>query len=296
MTIHNQKITIAATTTLVVLITNVFIYFFLEKNKPNDDSSLEDKVLRFSYTLTNTSADFIPEVELFSYLPVTLPNTQNIKSITSSHDYEIVDDDDLHQSIKFTIQNFPPYGSRIVNLTLELQTSPLPHQERIKSTVFLKDEKYIETNSEIVKALADTLGEDDFPEKSIYQWLVNNLKDVGYVAENKGAKFALEQRIGDCTEHMYAFIALARAKGIPARGFAGFVVENPAQILTSSSYHNWAEFYDGKKWILVDSQRRVFNDKYQHYIPFRIFGGDSTDALASTNRFLTTDSRISINL
>ena len=294
MATHNKPLLllIFSLITSLILLIGVGVYWLLDENEQAIEQPV-DKILRFSYTLTNTSADFIPQTEFYSYLPLIIPGSQRIKAVTSSHDYEILEDGESQRSIKFVLTNLPPYGSKVVNLTIEVQVSALPQQDSIKEAVYLKAEKYIEVDSSAVQDLVRTF--EMAPEKAAYQWLANNVKDAGYVAENKGARFALEQQSGDCTEHMYAFVALARAKGVPARGVAGFVLEKPAEILTSSSYHNWAEYYDGEKWILVDSQRRVFNDAYRNYIPFRIFGGES-ELSTSTNRFLTADPRISINL
>lgn len=254
------------------------------------------KTLKFSYTLTNTSADFIAEAEFLSFLPLVLPGSQVITSLDASQDYEILDHDSNQHSIKFVIHNLPPYGSKVINLAIEVEVSALPQVQAIKKALYLKEEKYIEITSTPVQSIVQSLPRAEEPTKIIYEWLANNINDAGYVAENKGAKFALEKRLGDCTEHMYAFIALARAKGIPARGVAGFVVDNSAAVLASASYHNWAEFHDGKKWILVDPQRKIYDDKYQHYLPFRHFGGDPAAGELSTNRFLATDQRISIHL
>lgn len=294
MAIHNKPrlLLLSAFVASLILSIGVSVYWSLNKGEQAIVQPV-DKILRFSYTLTNSSADFIPRTEFYSYLPLIIPGKQVVGSISSSHNYEVIEGDGSQPSIKFVLKDFPPYGSKIVSLTIEVQVSALPQRDDIKETVYLKAEKYIEADSSVVQNLAKSF--EASPEKAAYQWLANNIKDAGYVAENKGARFALEQRSGDCTEHMYAFVALARARGIPARGVAGFVLEKPAEILTSSSYHNWAEYYDGEKWILVDSQRRLFNSAYQNYIPFRVFGGES-ELSTSANRFLTTDPRIFINL
>src|SRR5690625_8053461 len=84
---------------------------------------------------------------------------------------------------------------------------------------------------------------------------------------------------------MYAFVALARAQGIPARGIAGFVVNSSAAVLSASYYHNWAEFHDGERWVLVDPYKGVFDEQYENYIAFRLVGGTNNySGLAS--RFL----------
>src|SRR5690625_7987994 len=87
---------------------------------------------------------------------------------------------------------------------------------------------------------------------------------------------------------MYAFVALARAQGIPARGIAGFVVNSNAAVLSASDYHNWAEFHDGERWVLVDPYKGVFDDQYENYIAFRMVGGRKNHS-GSARRLLAVD-------
>lgn len=252
------------------------------------------KAQRFSYTLTNTSPEFIASTEFSVHIPTNIPGTQLLESIVASEQYRLVDEGDHQGSITFNIENLPPYGSRVINVTFIVKKSTEAGKEKPNAKAYLQSEKYIEKDSQPVVLLAQRLSDENNFARSAFRWLTNNLKDAGYVAENKGALFAIEQRIGDCTEHMYAFIALARAHGIPARGVAGFVVESDAEIAKSSSYHNWAEFYDGEKWVIADSQRGIFDRDYQNYIAYRIIGGD--EGQTSTSRFMAVDKRISIKL
>lgn len=62
---------------------------------------------------------------------------------------------------------------------------------------------------------------------------------------------ACDIRKGNCTDFHSLFIALARAKGIPARFIIGFpMAEKDGQ---TSGYHCWAEFFvEGIGWIPVD--------------------------------------------
>ncbi len=256
-----------------------------------------EKTLRFTYTLKNTANEFIPQADFVAMIPVEIAGAQHIVSITTTEKYELINKGAFNQAIKFTIQNFPPFATKIIGITMVLNVDALAKEDSIKKNPYLIAEKYIETDSLAVKEIAAQLvnKRSELTAKSIYEWLVNNIKDVGYVAENKGAEYAVEKRVGDCTEHMYAFVALARVNGIPARGVAGFVVPNSAAILNSADYHNWAEFFDGKKWILVDSQKHVFDAQYENYIVTRVLD-NKNDSVMSSNRFLMTDSRIKVSL
>lgn len=59
-----------------------------------------------------------------------------------------------------------------------------------------------------------------------------------------------ETRQGDCTEHAVLLAALARARGIPARGAVGLVYLPDDQAFF---YHMWTEVFIGGRWIPLDA-------------------------------------------
>jgi transglutaminase-like putative cysteine protease len=166
--------------------------------------------------------------------------------------------------------------------------------EDISKAVYLRHEKYIERDSMVVKRVAEGFSRENYL-RDVFTWLPSNIKDIGYVAEDKGAEFALTHKWGDCTELMYAFVALARARGIPARGVAGFVMDQDSGVMRSSSYHNWAEYHDGRRWVIVDPQKKVFDSDYSQYVTYRYFGEGAEQSL-SASRFLVVDKRLSVTL
>lgn len=257
-------------------------------------SSLE-KVIRFSYTLSNQSAEPVNPFEFTSYAPVDIDSYQKVLFIESSREYSLKGHGTT-SNIVFGMDRMPPYGNRIVNLTMGVQVLNGPKYEEIDQDSYLKSEAFIEVADPAILRVANKLVREasDLP-KSTFQWVVNNIQDAGYIAQNKGAKYAIEEKRGDCTEYMYAFIALARANGIPARGVAGFVIEKDAAMVASSDYHNWAEFHNGEKWVLVDPYKGAFDEKYGNYVAFRFIGGEE-NGLDSARRFLAVDERVSVRL
>jgi transglutaminase-like putative cysteine protease len=82
--------------------------------------------------------------------------------------------------------------------------------------------------------------------QAILSWVHDSIvKDAG--AAPLGAAQVVESRRGDCTEHARAFVALARAAGIPARGAAGLLYASG-----KFYYHAWAEVNLGKRFVAVD--------------------------------------------
>ncbi len=65
----------------------------------------------------------------------------------------------------------------------------------------------------------------------------------------------LRARAGDCNEHTTLFVALARARGVPARIACGLAWHE-----RSFYYHAWPEVWAGQRWVAVDptfGQRRA---------------------------------------
>ena len=76
--------------------------------------------------------------------------------------------------------------------------------------------------------------------------------------EERGALWALENGVGDCSEYSYLFVALCRAAGIPARIKAGFAFHRATESLEDG--HMWAEYYlENYGWIPVDVTWRLFD-------------------------------------
>ncbi|MBI2438760.1 MAG: transglutaminase domain-containing protein [Lentisphaerae bacterium] len=61
----------------------------------------------------------------------------------------------------------------------------------------------------------------------------------------------LERREGDCNEHTYLFVALARAVGLPARIHVGLVYSQRDSAQGAFYYHAWPGVYVGE-WVELD--------------------------------------------
>ena len=61
----------------------------------------------------------------------------------------------------------------------------------------------------------------------------------------------LARREGDCNEHTYLFVALARAAGLPARIHVGLVYSEMDGAPGAFYYHAWPSVYVGE-WVELD--------------------------------------------
>jgi len=125
---------------------------------------------------------------------------------------------------------------------------------------FLKDEKYLEKDDGIIERISESLdGETDVDKvRAIYDYVIENMEYEIMGNDNLGAVYAAENKKGDCTEYSDLFVALCRAKGIPARVITGYTV----RFDEVSPKHHWAEVYlEGYGWVPFDPSWGDTGDK-----------------------------------
>lgn len=117
--------------------------------------------------------------------------------------------------------------------------------------IYLKSEVGIEANDNFLLRFGEAI-EASTVLGLVYQitWLIHS--HLKYILQKGefGAKYAVLNRQGDCTEYAALFVALCRQNGLPARLVAGFKRE--PQIKGSWIEHAWAEFYYNGLWVPID--------------------------------------------
>ena len=85
--------------------------------------------------------------------------------------------------------------------------------------------------------------------KGVYDYVIDHMDYVVRGEDDKGALTALELGKGDCTEYADLFVAICRAKNIPARVVTGYTVRTDVE----TSKHNWTEVYmKDRGWVPID--------------------------------------------
>ncbi len=85
--------------------------------------------------------------------------------------------------------------------------------------------------------------------KKLYGYVIDNLEYGGLFEEEFGAVQALAQKKGDCTEYSDLFVALCRAKGLPARVVTGYTI----RFDNIPPKHHWTEVYfENLGWVPFD--------------------------------------------
>jgi transglutaminase-like putative cysteine protease len=116
---------------------------------------------------------------------------------------------------------------------------------------FLKAERFIEKDDDRIReAAGDLEGRTEADVVlNIYNYVLDHLEYGGPSRHSRGAARALQHGQGDCTEYADLFVALCRAKDIPARVISGYAVRFDSK----SPKHNWAEVYlHGYGWVPFD--------------------------------------------
>jgi hypothetical protein len=272
-------------TLALILVVLLFGIKFFSKEKL---SYVVLRQVRYSFTLKNITNNVISNVRFLVYAPVKQTATQLVKTIDCSYPYKLVKDQFGNQILSFSFSDLAPYATTIIKIKTNLALSPVSNKMplSINAKEFVKPEIYVESdNPDIVfKAKSFKTKDDLQTAQAIHKWVFNHINYSGYLQKEKGAYYALKHKAGDCTEYMDLFSALCRANNIPCKRVGGYLTDKDA-VLKSSDYHNWVEFFDGKKWIIADPQNSKFMDESENYIATRIISSSIENIMQDHDMF-----------
>ena len=236
---------------LIVVLVVIVLFFAKRYFFDNQVSYNVPRQVRYSFALKNTTNKVKQNIGFQVYAPVKQTATQIVKNIDASHPYELVIDQLENQILYFTFKELAPYATKIIKIKASLFLSSEPNKLPLKVDAgqFVKPEHYVESDHPdiILKAKSFKATNRIQTAKDILSWVANHINYSGYIQKELGAYYAFKHKKGDCTEYMDLFTALCRAKNIPCKRVGGYVIDKNA-VLKPSDYHNWVEFYDGKKW------------------------------------------------
>lgn len=241
------------------------------------------KQIRYSFTVSNNTGKLLEKAQFWTYLPVPQTSHQKVKKIVANYPYQEKSDELGNNTIHFEFKDIPPYGARIVSITVDLLMSDRPIAMTVGDrTRFTSREPYIESGDSSIVALAAQLHDDSVAvmAQKDYEWVATNMTSEGYIAEDRGAAYAIEKRKGDCTEFSYLLTALYRAQQIPARAVGGYVVSGNG-VMKAMDYHNWTEFFLNGAWQIADAQKGAFVEKQTDYVAMRLIATGGAAAVAS---------------
>jgi len=266
---YSKKIVAMILAAIIITVAIVALVWYWRNNNENDNVNGQYARYRFVYTLVLTS-DIAGEIQLNCTIPTDSPNFQTIQSVNCSVNpsWTIIDEHN-NEIFHFRVSLVPGKTSEVsIMVLVELNKTlcPLPSNSasyNITSPIFqeyTKSEKYVESDDPLIMEVAQniTKGCSDPLNASIAicTWVNQNLDYSGFSDPARGALWALRNENGDCSEYSDLFIALCRARGIPARlmdGIALWLVDSSGTQSWEKIGHDWAEVYfQNIGWVWVD--------------------------------------------
>ncbi|MEW5848166.1 MAG: transglutaminase domain-containing protein [Myxococcota bacterium] len=219
--------------------------------------------LRSTYTLRNTTGTPIPGASLWVYVPVQETSYQALKSVEFSHPAL------LQKGMAQVVVELPPYGTKLVRVDFDVMQAAEAQVASVDAEDFLRPSPVVEATHPDVVARAKELKKDNVlaTARAIHEFVAGHVREGGYDTTERGALYALQNQSGDCSEYSSLFVALARAAGVPSRRVSGYFCEGPCR---NQNYHTWAEFHDGERWRLVDSQNKRFDVQTAGYVALEL--------------------------
>ncbi|MHC4309092.1 MAG: transglutaminase-like domain-containing protein [Planctomycetota bacterium] len=245
---------------ILVLIISLFLSDASGRNRPRQRRQYQVKPRRPIIQNNNTvdfelSYDFaVPgetfKISLIVALPQTIPGKQKIVDIKYSPKQPRIFQENGNSYAEFVFNKPQKQIEAKINIKAELSrydllTARAKHDKDLAQGPgfedFVKQERNIEKDHlqicEIAKSIEGSTEVDVV--KSIYGYVIDNLDYTINGREDWGAVKALEQEKGDCSEYSDLFVALCRAKNIPARVATGYTERYDGV----TSKHHWAEVY-----------------------------------------------------
>lgn len=258
-------------------------------------------LVRYSFTVQNTSNETIGNAEFSTFSPLEHGPFQEVVSLESSHPFSSSTDRLGNRTISFNIKELPPFGSKVVTVTAHLKvwdTSVADYNMSDRESLY---QLIPESDPVLLDAVNSFSASGLEPYKwaeALSEWVNRSMTDAGYISKDLGAEYALRELRGDCTEYMYLFLSIARSRGLPALGVAGFRIHGASSILDASDYHNWAYFkpeMSARSWHLADPHGGNFDQHAGNYIAFAIIDTSDTN-VQNSQRFFSYDSRVRVEM
>ena len=225
--------------------------------------------------------------------------TQKRVDLRADQPYELVKDASGNDWLVFPMAFIAPLGKKHLTLTVQLGLTNDPTAQALSEKErehYLAAEQYIEVNDLAIQKRAAELkrAEPHATARAVLQAVRDNLSYSGYIREPRGARYALIEKRGDCTEYAYLFTALMRANQIPSRVLRGYVMEQDG-LLDPTEVHDWSEYYHEGRWHLVDPQRGVLRSRQSHYLAMRIVDYREHEQNIEADRLIQGDTGLEVS-
>jgi len=221
-----------------------------EIRPPAGRTNAQSNTVEFDLSYDFTVSGQTRRISLTALIPKTIPDRQNIIDIQYSQKPSRIFDQNGNRYAEFVFYKPEKDINIDISIKAELIKYDLVTAKRKRTTnhtleaefaEFLKSEKYIEKDHQEIQQIAQSIEGQTEEEivKNIYHYVIDHLEYVTHGKGQWGAVKALQEEKGDCSEYSDLFVALCRAKNIPARVVTGYTV----RLDLDSPKHNWVEVY-----------------------------------------------------
>lgn len=259
-----------------------------------DDSVREHRV-RYALSVRNQTDETVRAAKVLVEAPRPRTSMQEVISVGASLPFEQQTDLDGNVLLRFAV-DLGPYARTTITVESVVAFRRTPAlMELGDADAYTRPSRFVEADAPPIREAAVALGEGTATEivRRALDWVADHVRMEGYLAQDRGALWALATRTGDCTESMDLFVALLRVRGIPARGAEGFVIGGDA-VLRATAYHSWAEYYAGGTWHRADPQQRIAGPSELKYLTMRYLPAVGVAGAPRRYRFGSTDPALEV--
>jgi hypothetical protein len=239
--------------------------------------------LRYGFTIRNRSGAVVPLSQLTVRTPLARTPWQRCVRATSRPAGKAVTDDRGGSLLRISFTNLPPFASRHVWVDVDLLMRDVPDlAERECADGNVRWMPPVSTNPIGVFDYRDDafdrparrlggMGADETAGR-IHKWVGSRVHRRIAGGSNRGALRAMRERVGDCSELMALFVALARKRGVAACGVGGVACDGDA-VLRPADYHNWSVFRGESGWRIADPDQGVLRKGGSRFVAFEWIDG-----------------------
>lgn len=231
--------------------------------------------VRYSFEVQNAGGEVVENARVWFMAPVAKTPFQTLQRLEV--DCAHSDGSTPRQGvIAADIPFLGPYQTILVHVAAELTLDVASGEAAPLDPALLRPGKLVESDDAAIRRLADELRGKTAEQtaQNVFRWIRREIRYTSAWEGEAGARYALEQRMGDCTETARLFVALLRAADVPARVVEGFVCSRD-QVLRPDLFHDWAEWHDGANWHVADLQQEAFEAEPREHLAMGLWGADS---------------------
>ena len=253
------------------------------------------------WSLTNYGPGEVRDLTVNVALPDNLPN-QRLRSEVrfSTSPTETVADRWGQRCARFELGTVPAGRKAAVSYAVDVEVSAiryliLPEKigtlndipEQIRQEYTVDGARYQIDSPYIRETVKKVVGDEQNPywiARKVYNFVIDRL-EYEMVGGWDVPEVVLKRGSGSCSEYTFAFVALCRAAGLPAR-YQGSLVVRGDDASVDEAFHRWAQVYlPGYGWVPVDANRgdqkspadqaRGFGELANRFLITTQSGGDS---------------------